>query len=106
MSDYFELKDFGMKVKSKIIEEVNGYVKFEIYPDVDVIIFKIMFKEFEYKHATNIKDLESMEENAAVTLANKILDDYRDCLMKSYFKTEKRKEKDRNRRMGVSYDYV
>ena len=42
--------EFATNVSDKLRDEVNGLVKYEIYGNIDTVIFKIFFKEFDFKY--------------------------------------------------------
>lgn len=45
--------DFAKKLKEKLLDEINGRIEFEIYPNIDAIIIKTTFKEFTFTYACN-----------------------------------------------------
>ena len=45
--------EFAKIVKEKLINSLNGYVRYELYPDVDTIIFKVKFKDFTFSYPVN-----------------------------------------------------
>lgn len=79
---------------SRLRTEVNGIVRYEIYPEIDTIIFKITFKEFDFNYGfDNIQDL--MISDGIGEAVDDLLHKYRKAILNGFFKTEERKERDR-----------
>lgn len=97
--------DFANNVKSKLRKEVNGFIKYEIYPKVDTVIFKIMFKEFDYSYpVAEVQDIVY----GGKDVVGDILKDYRQAVNGAFFKTERRKNLDKGREVKVTFkeDFV
>jgi len=85
--------DFARSLKGKLIEEVNGYVKTEIYPDIDTIIVKFTFKEFEFSYPINeIADI--IYSGSSDILVDNIIEKYKKAIMRGFFKTKGKKEQE------------
>ena len=89
--------EFANKVKGKLIEELNGYVRYELYPNIDTVIFKICFKDFDFAYALNhVSD--SIYNGVTV---DSIVDDFKRHYLKeiknSFFKSEERKKRDKEK---------
>ena len=81
-------------MNSRLRQEVNGLVKYEIYPEVDTIIFKITFKDFNFNYGINyVQDL--MMRNATGEAIDELLHKYKKAIMNAFFKSDARKERDR-----------
>lgn len=81
-------------MNSKIRQEVNGLVRYEIYPEMDAIVFKIRFKDFDFNYGINyIQDL--MYNNGTDKAIDDLLKKYKKAVLNAFFKTEERKERDR-----------
>lgn len=81
-------------MNSKIRQEVNGYVRYEIYPEMDAIIFKIKFKDFDFNYGVNnVMDL--MVNDGMTEQLDILLKKYKKAVLNAFFKTEERKERDR-----------
>lgn len=81
-------------MNSKIRQEVNGLVRYEIYPEMDAIIFKIKFKDFDFNYGiNNVQDL--MYNGGTDEAIDILLKKYKKAVLNAFFKTEERKERDR-----------
>jgi len=83
--------DFARNLKEKLINECHGYVKTEIYPDIDTIIIKITFKEFEFRYPIN-EIADSFYCGSSDQIVNKIIDKYKKAILKGFFKSKEKKE--------------
>ena len=45
--------DFVNQMKDALHKEINGMIRYEVYPTVDTVIFKVRFKDFEYAFPIN-----------------------------------------------------
>lgn len=93
--------DFAMSVKRRLNEEINARIVFEIYEDIDTIIFNIYFKGFEFKYAIN--DIQTIVYTGRTDeVVTDMLSAYKGCILNSFFKSKARKERDQTKRiMGV-----
>ena len=81
-------------MNNKIRQEVNGLVRYEIYPEMDAIVFKIKFKDFGFNYGVNnIQDL--IYNNGTDKAIDDLLKKYKKAVLNAFFKTEERKERDR-----------
>lgn len=53
MADRSIYYDFARGMFDRFKEAINGKIIYEIYPEIDVVIFKIFFKDFEFSYAVN-----------------------------------------------------
>lgn len=92
--------DCAKSVVRKLHEELNGRVIFEVYPEVDTIIFKIMFKDFEFSCAVNnIQEVIYTDQiDAEVKM---ILEKYKKAVLSAFFKTDSRKARDNRRKLNA-----
>lgn len=97
--------DYARSINEKLRSEVNGYVKFKVYIDIDAIIFTINFKDFDFEYA--IKDIEEkIYAGDSALMAETILKTYRAAILSAFFKTDKRKERDNKKKLGFMEEYV
>lgn len=96
---YEDLKEFALKVKSKLYDEVNGRISFEIYEEQDAILFEINFKEaFVHKEViSNIQD-KIFKGVTSDEICNDILNSYKKQVLKAFFKSRYKKAKDAERK--------
>ena len=93
--------DFAMNIKSKLCEDVNGRVIFEIYDPIDTVVFKIFFKDFDYSYAiNNVQD--RIYSGTASEVPEEIKRQYMTTIKKAFFKTENHKRRDEMAKMGVA----
>ena len=89
--------EFANKVKGKLIAELNGFVRYELYSNIDTVIFKICFKDFDFAYALN-HVADSIYNGISV---DSIVEDFKKCYLKeiknSFFKTESRKKRDKEK---------
>ena len=85
---------------NRLHNEINGGIKYEIYPEIDTIIFKITFKEFDFNYGFgNIQDL--MISDGIGEAVDDLLRKYRKAILNGFFKTEERKEREKLEGMFV-----
>lgn len=53
MNDRELYYEFANIVKEKLMNSLRGYVRYEVYPDVDTIIFKVKQKDFTFSYPVN-----------------------------------------------------
>lgn len=96
---YEDIKEFALKVKSKLYDEVNGRISFEIYEEQDAILFEINFKEaFVHKEViSNIQD-KIFKGVTSDEICNDILNSYKKQVLKAFFKSRYKKAKDAERK--------
>ena len=83
--------DFATSLKGNLISKVNGFIKTEVYPDIDAIIVKINFKDFAFKYAiNNIAD--SIYTGSTDQIVDDIILRYRKTILKGFFKSNEKKE--------------
>lgn len=90
--------DFAKAVKRRLNEEVNARILFEIYDDIDTIIFRLYFKDFEFKYAMN--DIQTIVYTGQTEqVVTDILSAYKGCILSSFFKSKARKERDKTKKI-------
>lgn len=95
--------NLAMSIKKKLKEEINGLVRFEIYEPIDAIIFRINFKEFDFNYGiNNIQDI--IYDGVSSDIADEILSKYKKTILNSFFKSDDRKRRDENMRLGIKED--
>ena len=87
---YYEMAE---KVKRKLLDDLNGRVAVKVYAEIDTMIVFIKFKDFEYSHGINNIQEKMYAGNAVTDIVNEIKDDYKMCILKSFFKTERHKQR-------------
>ena len=98
--------DFAQKIRERLRNEVNGRVKFEIYEEIDTIVFKIFFKDFDFNYGIN--DVQSIiYDGSSEEVVCDILSRYKKAILNGFFKTDDRKRRDEAIRLGIQKeDYV
>lgn len=97
--------NFATSIREKLKEEVNGVVKFEIYGSIDTVIFKIYFKEFDFKYG--ISEVQSIiYDGRSEELVENILSAYKRAILSAFFKTENRKKRDKELALGINCEEV
>lgn len=96
---YEDLKEFALKVKSKLYDEVNGRISFEIYEEQDAILFEINFKEaFVHKEVISNIQTKMFKGITSDEICNDILNSYKKQVLKAFFKSRYKKAKDAERK--------
>ena len=76
---------FALSVLNKLREKVSGKIIFGIYKDSDMIVFKVFFKDFQFKYA--IKDVTQIILTGNI---DKVVDEltakYKNVVLKAFFK--------------------
>lgn len=94
--------DFALKVKEKLMADLNGRIWFDIYPSIDTIIFNVEFKGFKFNYGLNdIQENIIMKSEFATESAEKIKSHYKKSLFNAFFKSEKHKERDNKKKLGL-----
>lgn len=84
----------------RLRNEVNGLIKFEIYGEIDTIVFKIFFKDFDFNYGIN--DVQSIiYDGSSEEVVCDILSRYKKAILNGFFKTEDRKRRDEAIRLGI-----
>ena len=79
--------DFGISVMSKLRDRVRGKIVFEVYKEIDAIIFKVFFKDFNFKYV--VKDVTNLVlTGGSDKTVEEIMKKYREVVMKAFFKGE------------------
>ena len=92
--------NFVKDVKNKLHEEINGRIIYEVYPEVDVCVFKVTFKDFTFAFPVDRVKARWIEEGkeGIIDIVNAFKTAYKDAIMNGFFKTQERKERDRKLR--------
>lgn len=89
MNDKQMYYDFATSMFKKLCEKVNGKIVYEIYKDLDAVIFKVFFKDFEYKYA--VKDVTNIILSGGMDqVIEDLLSKYRSVLMRAFFKSKEK----------------
>ena len=92
--------DFAQSIRERLRNEVNGRIKFEIYEEIDTIVFKIFFKDFDFNYGIN--DVQSIiYDGSYEEVVSDILSRYKKAILNGFFKTEDRKRRDEAIRLGI-----
>ncbi len=89
--------DFANGVKGKLIEDLNGFVRYELYPNIDTVIFKICFKEFDFAFALNHVSEIIYKGVTTDSIVEEFKKEYLKEIKNSFFKTEARKKRDKEK---------
>jgi len=92
MGDKSIYYEFANGMFKKLIKEINGKIVYEIYINLDAVIFKIYFKDFDFSYAiSNVSEKiytgESMD-----TIISDLKEKYKRAILNSFFKTGRKKE--------------
>ena len=98
--NFEELREFAMKIRNRLYDELNGSIRFVIYESENSISFNISFKDFT--HQALIKDVdEKIYKGVSVEeIVDDILKAYKAQVLKCFFKSEYKKRRDTNRLLG------
>lgn len=103
MTDYKIFRDYGHAIRKKLMDDVNGHVTFELFPELDAIIFRIVFKEFRFKYV--IQDASaSLYNGGSDEVVQSIETRYRRSIMNAFFRTPENKERLKKRKLGIEED--
>ena len=87
MNDNKMYYDFASGKFKKLCERVNGKIVYEIYKELDAVIFRIFFKDFEFKYA--VKDVTQLVLNGQTDqVIEELLSRYRSVLLGAFFKSK------------------
>lgn len=103
--NFNELKDIALAVRTRLYEELNGRITFTIYEEQDSITVHVKFKDFDYKAL--IDDIPG-KIYAGVTVNDicaSLIKDYKYQINKAFFKSDYRKRKDAERKLGIVEGY-
>lgn len=92
--------DFVNDVKDKLHEEINGRIIYEVYPNVDICVFKVTFKDFNFAFAVDRVKVQWIGEGreGIIDIVNAFKTSYKDAIMDAFFKNDQHKERDRKLR--------
>ena len=77
--------DFSLSLINKLRDRVRGKIVFEVYKEIDAVIFKFYFKDFNFKYVVkNVTDFVLLGSSDMVV--EEILKKYRELIMKAFFK--------------------
>ena len=86
--------DFVNQMKDGLHKEINGMIRYEVYPSIDTVIFKVRFKDFEYNYALNHISHNIYD---GVTIEDHIMEfkrQYLKAIKNAFFKSEERKKRE------------
>lgn len=77
---------FALSVLNKLRDRVRGKIVFEVYKEIDAIIFKVYFKDFNFKYV--IKDITNLVlTGSSDRVVDEVVKKYREVVMKGFFKS-------------------
>ena len=77
--------NFALSVLNKLRDRVRGKIVFEVYKEIDAVIFKIYFKDFNFKYV--IKDITNLVlTGSSDRVVDEVVKKYREVVMKGFFK--------------------
>lgn len=92
--------DFAQSIKKKLCDDINGRVVFEIYKDIDTVIFKVFFKDFDFFYAVN-----DVQDRIYAGTTDEIPEEFKKRYMSAikgaFFKTANHKRRDEMSKMGI-----
>lgn len=92
--------DFAKNIKDKLSNDINGRIEFEIYKEIDTVIFKVFFKNFKYSYAVNnVQD--RIYSGSVEEIPEEFKKAYMSSIKKAFFKTESHKRRDERAKMGI-----
>ena len=92
MNEYILYKDFADGIFRRLKEDINGYLSYEVFPDVGVIVFNIKFKTFTYSYA--VSDVMTHINNGdSGRIAEDFKTSYKKEILKAFFKSEYAKKR-------------
>ena len=94
-------REFGQSVKERLIKDVNGYIKYEAYPDIDVVLFRINFKDFEFNYGVNKVSEHIYYHSSSEDVVDIIKKQYKKAIMNAFFKNEEHKKRDQRSKIGI-----
>ena len=98
--NFEELREFSMKIRNRLYDELNGVIRFSIYVEHKSISFNISFKDFTYSTLITDVDEKIYDGVTVEEIVDQILKDYKAQIIKCFFKSEYKKKRDRNRLLG------
>lgn len=90
-------------VTHRLYKEINGKIVYEIYPEVDTIVFKVVFKDFDFHYAAN-NIQEIIYNDGFDDVINVFLSKYKHCILNAFFKSDEKKERERLQELGINED--
>lgn len=100
--EYSDYIDYGVKVKTALIDDLNGYIDFRIHEKEDCISVDIKNHDYNFRYIiVNV----TQKIYSGVTIeetVNNIEKDYWKDVRKVFFKSERKKERERRERDGIS----
>ena len=98
MNDRQLYLDFGKSIRDRLYNEINARIWFEVYPEVDTIVVKTCFKEFNYHYAINHVQEHVYSSDEEDVIAD-FLKQYKRDILRGFFKTNERKQRDKEERV-------
>lgn len=92
--------DFAKSVKAGLYQEINGRVVFEIYKEIDTIVFKVFFKDFDYAYAVNNIWDRIYSGEPTDTIVADFISGYKKAIRRAFFKSEEQKKREQMAKIG------
>ena len=87
--------DFVNQMKDSLHKEINGVIRYEVYPTVDTVIFKVRFKDFEFAYPINHISHNIYNGISVGDLVEEFKREYLKAIRNAFFKSEARKKRDK-----------
>ena len=92
---------FARGFVGRLRQEINGGIKFELFPEIDAVVIKTNFKEFTFRYAiSNVQEI--MMIGSVDEEVEKFMRQYRAAINAAFFKTEERKRRDNEEAWGLT----
>ena len=86
--------DFITPMMKKLHQEINGRIKYEVYPSVDTVIFKVRFKDFDYSYAIGHVSHHIYNGVTIEELVEEFKKEYLKAIKNAFFKSEYKKRRE------------
>ena len=91
MNDKAIYYEFTNNFFKKLCETVNGKIIYEQYPEIDTVIFKIEFKEFNFRFAID-RVSEHIYNGDSDKLIEELKEKYKRAILNAFFKINRKGE--------------
>ena len=86
--------EFAKGFVNRLRQDINGSIKFEMFPEIDVVVIRTNFKDFTFKYAiSNVQEIMmigSVDDQVDIFKRK-----YKSAINNAFFKTEDRKRRDK-----------